>query len=56
LAIVTWFLNFTKIARLSINRMQDDTFVPYLVQIGQETAEKGYWREKKEKKKSNRKA
>jgi hypothetical protein len=35
--------------------MQDDTFVPNLVQIGQETAEKR-WREKKKKKKQiNRK-
>ena len=46
---MTWFLNFSKIARLSINRMPDDTFVPNLVQIGQETAEKR-WREKKMKK------
>ena len=43
-------LNFSKIARLSINRMQDDTFVTNLVQIGQETAEKS-WREKKKRKK-----
>jgi len=50
LAIVTWFFNFSKIARLSINRMLDDTFVKNLVQIGQETAEKR-WREKKKKKK-----
>ena len=42
-------LNFTQIARLSINCMQDDTFVPNLVQIGQETDEKR-WREKKKKK------
>ena len=41
--------NFSQIARLSINRMQDNTFVPHLVQIGQETAEK-CWREKKKKK------
>ena len=50
LAVVTWFLNFSKIARLSINRMQDDTFVPNFVQIGKETAEKR-WREKKKNKK-----
>ena len=52
LAFVTWFFNFSKIALLSINRMQDDTFVPNLVQIGQETAEKR-WREKKKAKQSN---
>ena len=53
LAVVTWFLNFSKKSRLSINRVPDGTFVPNLVQIGhgQETAEKR-WREKKEKKKS----
>ena len=46
LAVVTWFLNFSKKSRLSINRVLGGTFVPNLVQIGQETAEKR-WREKK---------
>jgi len=50
LAVVTWFLNFFKKSRLSINRVLDRTFVPNLVQIGQETAEKR-WREKKKEKK-----
>ena len=38
LAVVTWFLNFSKIALVCFNRMQEDTFVPNLVQIGRQTA------------------
>ena len=37
---LTWFLNFSKIALVCLNRMQEDTFVPNLVQIGREMAEK----------------
>ena len=53
LAVVTWFYNFSKIALVCLNRMQEDTFVPNLGQIGRETAEKS-WREKKKKQKENR--
>jgi hypothetical protein len=34
LAVVTWFLNFSKIALVCFNPMQEDAFVPNLVQIG----------------------
>jgi hypothetical protein len=46
LAVVTWFLKFVQKPRLAINRVQEHTFAPNLVQMGQETAEKS-WREKK---------
>ena len=39
-------LNFSKIALVRFNRMHEDAFVPNLVQIGRETAEKS-WLEKK---------
>ena len=40
LTVVTWFLDFSKIALVYFNRMQEGTFVPNLAQIGRETAEK----------------
>ena len=39
----------SKIALVCLNRMQENTFVPNLVQIGREMADKS-WREKKRKK------
>jgi len=53
LAVVTWFLNFLQITHLSINHIQEDTFMPNLVQIGQETAES--WRKQNKIKKSREK-
>ena len=47
LAVVTCFLNFSKIALLSIHRKKEDTFVPNLVRIGRATVEKSEsWRKK----------
>jgi len=54
LAVVNWFLNFSKIALVYFNHMQENTFVPNLVQIGRETADKS-WREKKKKSETDRK-
>ena len=45
LAVVTWFLNFSQIDVIGINRIQEDAFVPNFVRIGRATAEKS-WREK----------
>ena len=47
LAVVTWFLKFSQIVLLNINRIQEDALMPNLLQIGRETAER--WREKKQK-------
>jgi len=46
LAVMTWFLNISQSVRFSINRMQEDAFLPNLVEIGRGSAEKKY-REKK---------
>jgi hypothetical protein len=48
LAVVTWFMNFSKIALVFFCPEQGDTFVPNLVQIGRAAADK-IWREKKSK-------
>ena len=55
LAVVTWFLNFSKIALVCLNHTQEDTFLPNLVQIGREAAEKSWREKKKEKKQIDRK-
>jgi len=51
-AVVICFLNFSKIALVCLNRMQEDTFMPNLVQIGGETADKS-WQEKKANRQKN---
>ena len=52
MAVVTWFLNFSKIALVFFCPEHGDIFVPNLVQIGRAAAEK-IWREKKRKKRKN---
>ena len=53
LAVVTWFLNVSQIALLSINRIQEDAFVPNLVHIGRETAEESCLEKKKRNRQKN---
>jgi hypothetical protein len=48
LAVATWFLNFSNIALPIINPTLGSPFVPNLVQICQETADKLWWEGKDE--------